>query len=181
MKFKQRWPSLVMLVSLASLVLTACGPRGNSSSDAVTIVAATIVARQGTNPPISGPQACNLLQSKDVEAALGEPVDSPSPSANEGYIIQTCTFAAKSKAKSVVVTVFAKNGDVQYIKLQQAAPDNKPVPGIGNKAFFAPGSTGLVILQGGWMLEIAINGLADDNTTLSTAQDLAKKAIENLF
>ncbi len=112
---------------------------GNSSSGATTKPAATTGAQSGAV------DACKVFLKEDAVAALGNPTDLKEPTNNtqppiNGTTISTCSYFSASNGSTTLLLRKSDASAAQAVfdGVKKNAANAIDVPGVGDKAFYAP-------------------------------------------
>jgi hypothetical protein len=103
-------------------------------------------AASTTSPPAAGPAAdpCRLVARAEAAAALGGPVARIQP--RQGFLVRSCLFSGARR--QVVVQLHQGPAASREQFRMGRRPDDQPVAGVGDEAWFTP-DTGLLDVRAG--------------------------------
>ncbi|MGI8929220.1 MAG: DUF3558 family protein [Candidatus Limnocylindrales bacterium] len=133
-----------MIVSF--LMLAACAgqtPATNLPSNAGATAVAPTAPAGTVAPPAQGFDACSIVTTAEVQAAIGSAVTTESGAGTGGQTI--CTFRT-ADGEGVLYTSFDPAGQVAFDASKTSA-GAQVVPGLGDEAIFEP-TIGLMVRSG---------------------------------
>jgi hypothetical protein len=161
--------SALKALALAPLLALACSPvpsgtTGSTPTPAPATGAATL----------SG-QACRVLTTADVQAALGVPVNqlpmsSPPPGGGPGgTLVSGCNYASATSASTGVSLLLFRDLPIDFYG---TIPGYQKVPGVGDRAYMQPPL--LVGQKGNTTFQLIIVATGDDPARDQKLQAMAK-------
>jgi hypothetical protein len=162
----------LLVLALAPLLAGACSPQpsGTTGSTGTPAPSAGAAARGG----LSG-EACRVLTTADVQAALGVPVNqlpmsSPPPGGGPGgTLISGCNYASATSASTGVSLLLFRDLPIDFYG---SIPGYQKVAGIGDRAYVQPPL--LVGQKGSTTFQLIIVATGDDTARDQQLRTLAR-------
>jgi hypothetical protein len=167
---------LLGLAVLAGLILLASstGPRGGVPAAPGTVTAATrrppataggppatprpdasaAAATTPTRPAPASGDPCRLVTSAEAAAALGRPV--AKIQRRRGFLLRSCLFASAGGSREVIVQLHRGPAASEAQFRMGRRPDDQPVAGVGDEAWFAPGTCLLDVRKGAARFQVGL-------------------------
>lgn len=194
-------PTLIGLLASLFGALAGCDhPKPTASQPARPQALATASVSAQDAPKL---EACSLLSSEEIEAALGEPLKEtkPSGSASGGLEISQCYFTLPTIVNSISLTVMQKGrgadardpkGMWEEIFHREHPNDgdekeekkSKPlkVDGLGDESFWTGNPVGgaLYVLKGNTYIRVSVGGAGDQDAKIKKSRALAESILKRL-
>ena len=182
-----------LFLSAALVLVASCGDDSSASPDATTAPAADATAdTTGAPAATSGaasahlPDACAIVPTTEVAAALGVAVDEGVPAGDERR--RVCTFLGTEEAIGVTVGIEpgARFEEKAEASQQSLGVDGVEVDGLGDRALFfysdadiPEGVGGTLVAVGDLTIDVTLQGL--EETALRDASvGIATLAVTNI-
>jgi hypothetical protein len=158
-------------VLVGLLVLArSMGPRGTVPAVPGTVTAATPPATAGgpaaatslpdpaaggtaTPAPASG-DPCRLVTSAEAAAALGRPV--ARIQLRQGFLVRSCIFSGASGGRHLIVQLHRGPAASRTQFRMGRRPDDQPVAGVGDEAWFTPDACLLDVRKGAARFQVGL-------------------------
>jgi hypothetical protein len=163
--------SALLVLALAPLLAAACSPLPSRTTGPPATPAPPAGATAGA---LSG-QACRVLTTADVQAALGVPVNqlpmsSPPPGGGPGgTLVSGCNYASATSASTGVSLLLFRDLPIDFYG---SIPGYQKVAGIGDRAYMQPPL--LVGQKGSTTFQLIIVATGDDPARDQQLRTLAK-------
>jgi hypothetical protein len=108
-----------------------------------------------TPPPAPGPVAdpCRLVTRAEAAAALGRPVARVQP--RRGFLVRSCLFTSARWLQVIVQLHYGPAASRAQFRMGRR-PDDQPVAGVGDEAWFTPDSGLLDVRQGAARFQVGL-------------------------
>jgi hypothetical protein len=128
---------------------TAAVPAATSKPDAATAAGTT-----PTLPASAAGDPCQLVTGTEVAAALGRPVAKVQP--RQGFLLRSCVFSSARRDRQVIVQLNQGPAASQAQFRMGRRPDDQPVAGVGDEAWFTPDTCLLDVRQGSARFQVGL-------------------------
>ncbi|MDQ6808138.1 MAG: hypothetical protein M3Z64_01730 [Verrucomicrobiota bacterium] len=195
-------PTLIGVLACWVSALAGCDhPKPASPPVPPQAAAAASATAKETNVP--NVEACSLLSTQEIEAALGEPVKEtkPSGSASGGTEISQCYFALPTIVNSVSLAVIQKgrtagardpkgmwdeifHREHENDRDEKEEKKSKPlkVDGLGDESYWTGNPIGgaLYVLKGNTYFRLSVGGAGDQDAKIKKCRALAECILKRL-
>jgi hypothetical protein len=112
----------------------------------------------GTTPtaPAAGPTSdpCRLVTRAEAAAALGQPIAKVRP--RQGFLVRLCLFVSAPGGRQLIVQLY-QGPAASLAQFRMARrPDDQPVAGVGDEAWFTPDTCLLDVRQGAARFQVGL-------------------------
>jgi hypothetical protein len=109
----------------------------------------------GTTPPSAGPAAdpCRLVTRAEAAAALGRPVARVQP--RQGFLVRSCLFTGAGGRQVIVQLHHGPAASRAQFRMGRR-PDDQPVAGVGDEAWFTPDAGLLDVREGSARFQVGL-------------------------
>jgi hypothetical protein len=164
-----------ILAVLILLARTATVPRGAATATGTSVTAARspsaagggqaattsrpgASSATGTKPtaPVTGPASdpCRLVTRAEAAAVLGRPVVRVLP--RQGFLVRSCLFVGARGGRQVIVQLHqGPAASLAQFKMGRR-PDDQPVAGVGDEAWFTPDTCLLDVREGAARFQVGL-------------------------
>jgi hypothetical protein len=109
----------------------------------------------GTTPPVAVPAAdpCRLVTRTEAAAALGMPV--ARVQSRRGFLVRSCLFTGAGGRQVVVQLHYGPAASREQFRMGRR-PDDQPVAGVGDEAWFTPDTGLLDVVEGAARFQVGL-------------------------
>jgi hypothetical protein len=109
-----------------------------------------------TAPPSPGPASdpCRLVTRAEAATALGQPIAKAQP--RQGFLVRSCLFVGARGDRQVIVQVHQGPAASRAQFEMGRRPDDQPVAGVGDEAWFTPDTCLLDVREGAARFQVGL-------------------------